>query len=83
MDLLPIRELLRSRVSPGGTHWGECWRTHVDCAAWNLLDEVERLRGVVEGLERSWDSLADEMTKVEAERDRLLLDGSEGGEDGQ
>ena len=43
MDLLPIRELLRERSSPGATHWGECWRTHVDCAAHVLLGEVERL----------------------------------------
>ena len=44
MDLLPIRELLRERSSPGATHWGECWRTHVDCAAQLLLSEVERLK---------------------------------------
>ena len=43
MDLFPVRELLRSRMSPGGTHWGECWRTHVDCAAWRLLEVVDRL----------------------------------------
>ena len=144
MDLFSVRELLRSRMSPGGTHWGECWRTHVDCAAWRRLEEVFRLeleqdelladneqltaeveqlrreqvrlrkkvndqrktlremnfgderdkrqvphlsrllqearderdewRKKAEGFRQSWDSLADEMTEVEAERD-CLADG--------
>lgn len=43
IDLFSVRELLRSRMSPGGTHWGECWRVHVDCAAWRLLEVVDRL----------------------------------------
>ena len=61
MDLLPIRELLRERSSPGATHWGECWRTHVDCAAQLLLSEVERLKA-----ER--DRLADGIRRMAARR---------------
>ena len=68
MDLFPVRELLRSRMSPGGTHWGECWRTHVDCAAWRLLEEVGRLELEQDELLADNEQLLAEVEQLRRER---------------
>ena len=85
IDLFSVRELLRSRMSPGGTHWGECWRVHVDCAAWRLLEEVDRLELEHDELLADNEQLLAEVARLSEAGKRPLyssLDGSEGGEDG-
>lgn len=43
-DLDAIRGLLDARQGVQQTHHTDCWRTHVDCAARRLADEIDRMR---------------------------------------
>lgn len=37
-------------IHPGSTHYQACWQHHEECAIAVLLDEIERLRAVVDAL---------------------------------
>lgn len=42
-DLDKIRHLLDGRIRVG-THWDGCIQSHIDCAAWRLLDGYTKLQ---------------------------------------